>query len=416
MPDLGFPFFPDRRRLGPAAVRFELLDKVADDQLVEVGQAAGIPVARLERHGEIGPGRPERPLQITGLVEVADQPRIVPGDFIHVEVEHDHVRIVVHPPEVVLPAATVRRAAFPVDLPVGDPVDAVGIFFLVRALELAPDEIPDMIFQRLDFPGVRIINVLLGEIGRLAEGRIVAGHPVVFQPVEVIRTPQDRVLHVPFGKQPVVPLGRVAVELTVRQEGRPLLVERFQRLGDEELEPQAPAVLPEADGQPVFAGPGETDFVHMDVRSPFSDVFDLGLGRVLGMEGRGAVLRPERNPGGQVRRQGHARSDLDICQSFVVKDIPDSFIAGRPLELEGIGGFGIRRERGSDRRARLGLAPVPPEQARGLAAGGGVDVDAAFVEKFQLRRAEVSLIRDDSGQGRHHQERPDSVRTHPEEE
>src|SRR5215831_4779838 len=118
-----------------------------------------------------------------------------------------------------------RIEALTIRLPVRNAIDAVWIRLAGGLLQSTPDKIPDVVIERLDFSRHRELGVLGGQISRLAEPWIVAGHFVdapTLNPVIVVRTQQHFRIHVPVGNQPVVPLGWIAV-LAVRQKCRALL-------------------------------------------------------------------------------------------------------------------------------------------------------------------------------------------------
>ena len=147
-------------------------------------------------------------------------------NLIHVPVEHDDVRVVVGAPDVhfvevaVFHAGAEERIA--VCHPVGGAVDAIGVGrFLIGALELAPDEVFQVVFHRGDLGRIGVDHVFGGHKRRLAEGRIVASQhvaPPVVEPVGVIGPPQHLLLHVVHRIEAVVPPGAVTVLLMVDNE------------------------------------------------------------------------------------------------------------------------------------------------------------------------------------------------------
>ena len=90
--------------------------------------------------------------------------RILLGNLVHVEIEHHDVRVVVRPPHVLLVQILQRGRAggqvfgiilapprVAVDEPVGRAVDPVRIRpLVVAALEPAPDEVLDVVLERLN--------------------------------------------------------------------------------------------------------------------------------------------------------------------------------------------------------------------------------------------------------------------------
>ncbi|BDI32458.1 hypothetical protein CCAX7_45090 [Capsulimonas corticalis] len=121
------------------------------------------------------------------------------------------MRVIVDPPEVFF--AVVGVWAVTQDFPIRNAVDGVRVGLLVRLLKAAPDEVLDVILDGVDLALIGIVDVFCRDIPRFAERGVVAGDGVGPQAVQIVRTAQDLTLHVPLGKEAVVPLGGIAVLL-----------------------------------------------------------------------------------------------------------------------------------------------------------------------------------------------------------
>ena len=279
-----------------------------------------------------------------------------------------------------------------VDVPVRRAVDAVGVGRLVAAaLELAPDEMLEVVLDRLDLFLVRKDDVLGREEGGLAEAGIVAGQGVdhaVEEDVRVLDRPGDLGRHVVGPVDAVPPFRRVLDLLARDEEGRPLLDQRLQRLGDEELE-EGPAAAVVDDRQHVLAEPAEDRLVDAVARDGLAEGPDRRLIGEFGPDLLDPGLRVQREARREVLGHGHPRDDADVEEPRLVKQGAELVVALRPT------GTGSRRStrlpglaRGRELERRVGLAPSPALFRR--AAPAGVDEDpaarpAAPVPVFELR-------------------------------
>ena len=167
---------------------------------------------------------------------------------------------------------------------------------------------------------------------------IVAGDfidPPALDPVVVVGPQQHLGLHVPFGDQAVVPLGRVAV-LAAGDEGGPFLDQGFQRFGAEELQEHLPPVAV-ADGQPVLAQPGEADLIQT-IAPRWCRAAQSGSprGTRLRPNGSSCVVRKAKRA---ERSEGTVMpgNDLDIDAALVHQDLADGIVVVGPTELEAVG-------------------------------------------------------------------------------
>ena len=97
-------------------------------------------------------------------------------------------------------ATTIKTLA--ICFPIGDAIDRVRIRLVGGLLQSAPNKIPDVVIERLDFTLHRKLGILGGEVRRLAKAGVVAGHLInapTLNAVVVVGTEQDFRIHVPIG-------------------------------------------------------------------------------------------------------------------------------------------------------------------------------------------------------------------------
>ena len=415
--DLLLPLVAQPGGLLGKAFLLERVDQLEHDELVVEAPLVGVVVLRIDLVGiDIkGAGRFPGAVEIAGGVEVLRHLGVHLGDLVHVEVEHDHVRVVVGAPDMLLGQIAQRRRAggellgvglaprrVAVDVPVRRAVDAVRIGALVvAALQPSPDEVLQVILQRLDLLRVGEGDVLRCQIRRFAEARIVAGQSVdhaVQEDVRVVDGPGDLRLHVVWPVDSVPPLRRVLDLLLVDDEGRALLDQGFHRLGDEKFEiGLAPAVVP--DRQHVLAELPEGHFVDVVVGFGRAEGLDRRLIGELGLDCLDLGLGVQRKACRQILRDRHARHDADVEEPRLVNHLAQFLVAVGPLHAEAVGGLAAGPAGRGQVQSGMGLAPGAALLRAAAAARMDIDLRAAAAA------AAARILELGSGADRHQQER-----------
>ena len=189
------------------------------------------------------------------------------------------MRIVVDSPDVLFPALVVLEAVA-IDLPIGNAVDRIGVRFLIGFLQPTPNEILDVILNGVDFCLRGIEDVFSRDVGRFAQNGVVGSDRVRLQAVEVVRTTEDLVLHVPLRKKGVVPLARILVLLVRYEKRSPLLVQGFQRFGDEKFKREI-AALAIVKFQKILPQAGKPNLVDLHILPSLSGRLDFRLVKIL---------------------------------------------------------------------------------------------------------------------------------------
>jgi len=235
----------------------QFFNELGNDHLVIKARLVCGPASYSHRNGKHAERRAIGAFEIGRPVELHLHPWVVAGNSVHAEVHDDYVWVVVTAPDVTL-ALVSGIAAVAILLPVRDTVDAVAIRLFRRALQTAPDKVLDIVVQRFYFVRVGKFSILAGKVGWLTQARIIAGY-FIYAPsldaVVVIRPQLDLGVHIPFRKQTVVPLIRIADPM-LRDKGGAFVDECLQRLGGKELQSRA-AASTVVYGEQVLAQPGK---------------------------------------------------------------------------------------------------------------------------------------------------------------
>jgi len=351
---LDFPLMAQLVGLLLEALLFHRVDQFEHDELVVEAPLVGLVILGVDfvRVNEEDAGGFHGALEIALGVEVMHHVRIHPGDLVHVVVKHDHVGVIVGAPDVFLGEildrpAVVRRVGqlaaqihVAAGVPLARAIDAVRIRpFVIGALESTPDEVLEVVFERVDLPLVRVGDVLGGDVGRLAQAGVVAGEDVdhaVEEDVGILDGARDPVFHVVGAVDAVPPLGGILDLLLVDDEGGALLDEGFQCFGNEELEVGfAPAVVD--DRQHVLSTLVEGDFVDMMVGLWLAERSDRGCFGEFGADRFDVRHRVERDAGREVLGDGHARDNAHVEQSVLIDQVAQFSVAVGKLNAEGVG-------------------------------------------------------------------------------
>ncbi len=306
-------------------------------------------------------------------LHVLGESRIRLGDAVHVVVRVPHVRRVHHTPghRAFAHVAAVPRAGGPVAVGAVVPVvdvpralvalvsgagDArVGFAFV---LQIAEQEVLDVVVERLDLRLIGGFRVLLGQELCRGQSQIVgaAGHPALV-PFALalhggaVARHELGGRHVPLQERAVIALGRVFGLLVVHEEVGVRVDELLDRLDRIVLHHGfALAVLAEVHGQVVFAEAREFDLVQVVsvLRTGFDDFRVLaGLRALAASAGNGgdAVLgaHGERRlgvGGDRVAGVGHR-----IHHAGVIEHVMQVVVAVGPAERESVGDGVARAER-----------------------------------------------------------------------
>jgi len=151
-------------------------------------------------------------------------------------------------------AIAARVGALTISFPIGDAIDRVRVRLVRGLLQPAPDEILDVIVERIDFTLHRELGVLGRDVSGLAESRIVARHFIdapTLNAIVVVGTEQHFRIHVPVGNESVVPLGRIAV-LAAREKCRALFDQCLERFSGKEFQEHV-LVLSISNREPILA-------------------------------------------------------------------------------------------------------------------------------------------------------------------
>ncbi len=323
---------------------------------------------------------------------------------VQAEVHQRDVRVVVDPPDVLAPGAA-GVLALAVRLPVGDAVDAVGERLLRRALQPAPDEVLDVVVERVHLALHRHLRVLRGQERGLAEAGIVARDRVdapAADAVVVVGAQHHVRVHRPLGQQAVVPERGIA-RLMRRDERRALRHQRLERLRAEELEVHAPVVA-EAHRQPVLAELREAHLPDLGVTAA-TDAAQCGLCGVLGVDTVDALVRAQCDARREIARYGHARRDMHVDEPLLDQDLTRVVVVVRPAQRECVRPLGPGRQR----QARVGLPPLAAALRRDRARGRGVHEHAVSALRLPVLEPRARIRHD-------HQVRPHVVGPRPEQE
>ena len=102
------------------------------------------------------------------------------------------MRIIVDAPDVAL-AVAARVSALAISFPIGNAIDRVRIRLVRGLLQATPNEILDVVIERLDFALHRKLGILGGEVSGLAKAGIVTRHFIdapTLNAIVVVRTEQ----------------------------------------------------------------------------------------------------------------------------------------------------------------------------------------------------------------------------------
>ena len=174
-------------------------------------------------------------------------------ETIHGEIHLDDVRVIVFSPNVKLTVAS-GIAAVAVRLPVWNAVNAVSIFFFSSALQSAPNEMFNVIIERLDFALHRILRVLRREKRRLAQAGIIARHCVNSRARYgrvIVGTDQFLSVHVPIRDKAVVPFAGITM-LGSREKRAAFFDQRLERFGGKKFQKHL-LVFSVVNGQAILA-------------------------------------------------------------------------------------------------------------------------------------------------------------------
>ncbi|KGJ67468.1 hypothetical protein BJA5080_08323 [Bradyrhizobium diazoefficiens SEMIA 5080] len=352
-----------RRRPACQARRRERRNQFGDHTFVVEAGAVGRPHHHAHRHREHGQRRTVGAYQIISCALAGGYRGMVTRDAVHGQIHREDVRIDIRPPDM---QATLRAgiAAFPVLLPIGYAVEAVGVCLLCGTLQPAPDERVYIPIQRRHFRHIRMLGILGREVSGLAQPGIITRHLVdapTLDPVVIVRAKQDLRLHIPLAKQTVVPFGRVTM-LPLHDEGCALLHHRLDGLGSGEFK-KCLARTRLVQGQPVLAQSRKAN----PPQAPASPIRQPLHHRVAGKFRFDSLHRNggrERDVDMQVIGNRHARHHFHVHQTGVRDSPARRLVIGNPLEAETVTPLLGRRQGQGMRR----LSPASPR--RHCLAGG----------------------------------------------
>src|SRR5690242_4526319 len=108
-----------------------------------------------------------------------DELRMIARYLVHAPIQQNDMWIVIRTPQMLVPSVTIRGFAVSIDLPVIDSIHRVRILLFRRHLELAPDEVLQVILDGFNFLRVWIDRILRRDVWGFAQTGIVAGQDVV---------------------------------------------------------------------------------------------------------------------------------------------------------------------------------------------------------------------------------------------